>query len=129
MPRGLFKYFSAFGNHGLSKIHGRHVALETAKPRFDCAHYFIAALAVWRCSKSATVSRVRSSSVGPSPPLEITSETRFSASRNASASKFAIVANDGLAQHFDAELVQLFGEKQRVGVQAVRRKQAPNQLQ
>ena len=36
-----------------------------------------------RPSRSATASRVRSSSVGPSPPLEITSGTRSSASRNA----------------------------------------------
>src|SRR6267378_2166774 len=40
-----------------------------------------------RPRRSATVSRVRSSSVGPSPPLEIISGTRLSASRNASASK------------------------------------------
>ncbi len=39
----------------------------------------------WR--SSATVSRVRSSSVGPSPPEEITSGTRFNASRNASLSR------------------------------------------
>src|ERR1700676_2432601 len=44
----------------------------------------------FRCRRrprsSASVSRVRSSSVGPSPPLVSTTGTRFSASRNASAS-------------------------------------------
>src|SRR5580704_5121691 len=39
-----------------------------------------------RPRRSATVSRVRSSSVGPKPPLAITTGTRFNASRNASAS-------------------------------------------
>src|SRR6516164_1694008 len=39
-----------------------------------------------RPSRSARVSRVRSSSVGPRPPLAITTGTRFKASRKASAS-------------------------------------------
>ena len=38
-----------------------------------------------RLRRSATVSRVRSSSVGPRPPLAITTGTRWSASRKASA--------------------------------------------
>ena len=69
-------------------------------------------------SASATASRVRSSSVGPRPPLKITISERNSACWAAGDQMPQIVAHYGLEHYFDAQLVELFGEIERVGVHA-----------
>ena len=64
----------------------------------------------------AITSRVRSSSVGPSPREHHEIRSRHRAEKNL-AKPIAIVGNDALRPQLDAEVSQPAGEKQRVGVE------------
>src|SRR5579859_816548 len=85
VPRGFSRTSAPSGTMawrrftaGMSRLKLRNLAsIARTTSSFRCRR---------RPRSSATVSRVRSSSVGPRPPLAITTGTRFSASRNASAS-------------------------------------------
>src|ERR1039458_5559990 len=88
-----------------------------------------------RPSAWATASRVTSSSVGPRPPERIRSARAAAGGAEAAgenqdgraahglahlgAQAVAAVADDALGDHFDAELVQLSGEVERVGIDAI----------
>ena len=69
-------------------------------------------------SASATASRVRSSSVGPRPPMKM----RMSERKRPCCSGFdqatQIIADDALENYVNAQQVELLGEVERVGVHA-----------
>jgi len=74
-------------------------------------------------SAVATASRVTSSSVGPKPPVRITSSERAAGGADGFGQPIAVVAHDGLGGHFDAQRVELIGEPKGIGVHALRREQ------
>ena len=69
---------------------------------------------------SAAASRVRSSSVGPRPPMRITMSTRPSAVRNGRNEVLAAIADDRLEGHGYADFVELFSQVEGIGVLAER---------
>ncbi len=74
-----------------------------------------------RSSAWATASRVTSSSVGPSPPERIRIAERAHGLADLGGEAVAVVADHAFGDHFDAELVQLGGEVERVGIEAIAR--------
>ena len=73
-----------------------------------------------RPSTRATASRVRSSSVGPSPPVSTSRSLRDNASRTSDARSSDVVAHDRLGPHLDPETVEPGGDVQRIRVGAIR---------
>ena len=65
----------------------------------------------------ANASRVRSSAVGPSPPVATTRSARPIARRNASAHGFQLVAHRGMEQHANAQFLQPLAEPPGVRVE------------
>ena len=104
VPRG-FAGRRAFGNHGLALVHFGHRAAELAEA-------FLNARRIRRCdaslrpSRSATASRVRSSSVGPRPPQATISSTVHRV-RERRAHFVAARRRPRFCASLDAQLVQL----------------------
>ena len=72
-----------------------------------------------RSSAWATASRVTSSSVGPRPPERITIGERESARAHGIRQPVAVVADHGFGGHLHAQVVELGGEVERIGVDAL----------
>ena len=77
----------------------------------------------FRPSKSATVWRVRSSSVGPRPPDDTITSARSSACSNDERISSGRVADHGLVHHAQADLIQLRCQEKGIGVQPKRGEQ------
>ena len=71
--------------------------------------------------RSATTSRVRSSSVGPSPPVRISKSLRPSASDDDRLQDAAVVAGNRLPLQVDPDLVETLGDEERIRIDVSRR--------
>ena len=109
----------AFDDEGLALVDLGHVRAwrrRSAAPATSAISGWKISL---RSSAMATASRVTSSSVGPRPPERITMGERAMDWRTWVGEAVAVVADDAFGDHFDAEIVQLGGEVERVGVDAI----------
>ena len=67
--------------------------------------------------------RVMSSSVGPRPPVVITTFDRRDGIFDCFFEAGIVVADDGFEFYFDTEAIEFFGEPETVGVGAIGREQ------
>lgn len=118
----IFQNFRAFWHHGLAKIHGGHVAPEAAEAGFDGANDFIVAA---QFAAKEVGNRFARQVVFRGAQAAAGDHHGYAIQRIAKGfgQKFAVVADNGLAQNLDAKLIQLFGQEKGIGVQAIRRQQ------
>ena len=115
---GIVQHDRPLRHLGLPPVHVRHRQVRAARSAPGSSPRSPRRSSIGSPSTSATTSRVRSSSVGPSPPVRTMTSERSSAWRNRPARSLAIVADDGLDAQVDAERRQPVGEEERIGIGA-----------
>ena len=117
---GVFHHLRAVQPSACFALFGG-IAMRRAAKRL----YIAARMSLSRCSRSPsaapTASRVRSSSVGPSPPREHHNVRPRNRSLRRTGQVRQVVPDDGLERHLHAKLVQLRRQVERVGVLPERR--------
>src|SRR6266851_2334527 len=121
-PARVLENFRSFWHHGLPHIYFGHFATQAAETPFDVAQDGIVAAQLAAEQVSDSLSR----EIVLGRPQSTTGNNQWHAIERIAKSlgqQIAIVTDHSLAQHFNANGIQLLGKEERVSVQAVRRKQ------